>query len=342
MRRLLISLFVVSSCGFAPFEPALDDTASARQGLDAVTGFGANPGNLLMFRFVPAGLPANRPLVVLLHGCGDTAANFSTGSGLEAQATARRFALLVPQQQTSNNFAGCFNWFDSANQARNSGELASIVQMIDRMVSDVGSDPQQVFVVGFSAGAAETSNLLAAHPDRFRAGAIVAGVPYKCTDTLAGAQGCLDGVDQTPATWGMRVRAAFPGFSSVRPRVAVWHGLMDTTVAPLNRLELVQQWTNVAGIDQVADGTAAITSGGTRTFYRATASGTPLVELNEVPGLGHVWRTAWATDLADFFGLTAGSGGGAAGGGAAGGGAAGGSAGGAAAGGAAGGGAAGG
>jgi hypothetical protein len=120
------------------------------------------------------------------------------------------------------------------------------------------------------------------HPDRFRAAAIFAGVPYKCTDTLAGAQGCLDGVDQSPATWGMRVRAAFPGFAGARPRVAVWHGLMDTTVAPLNRLELVQQWTDVAAIDQTADGTATISSGGTRTFYRATPTSMPLVELKGI------------------------------------------------------------
>ncbi|MGH8525203.1 MAG: hypothetical protein ACREXY_13640 [Gammaproteobacteria bacterium] len=35
--------------------------------------FGSNPGNLRMFKFVPDGLAAGRPLVVALHGCTQTA-----------------------------------------------------------------------------------------------------------------------------------------------------------------------------------------------------------------------------------------------------------------------------
>ncbi|MCU0702354.1 MAG: esterase, partial [Myxococcaceae bacterium] len=122
MRRLSLMVAVVLvSCGVPEREPS--DVAQQRQALDVVLGFGTNPGNLLMYRFVPAGLPRNRPLVVLLHGCGDTAENFSRGSGFEAQATARQFALLVPQQQSANNTDRCFNWVLPANQQRGSGEL---------------------------------------------------------------------------------------------------------------------------------------------------------------------------------------------------------------------------
>ena len=42
--------------------------------LTAVTNFGSNPGNLQMFEYVPSGLPAGRPLVVVMHGCTQTAA----------------------------------------------------------------------------------------------------------------------------------------------------------------------------------------------------------------------------------------------------------------------------
>ena len=117
------------------------------------------------------------------------------------------------------------------------------------------------------------------------------------------------------------MRSAFSTFAGAYPRVAIWQGLSDSVVAPMNRLELMQQWTAVHGADQTADGSMAITSGGTRSFFRATAAGEVLVELNEVPGLDHVWRSAWARDMADFFGITTpvvpdgGMGGGAAGGG---------------------------
>lgn len=324
MLRLasVVTVVLLSSCGVSDAPSA--EVGTVRQGLDAVTGFGSNPGNLLMYRFVPAGLPRNRPLVVLLHGCGDTAENFSRGSGFEAQATLGQFALLVPQQQVSNNVQTCFNWFDSSNQQRGAGEVASIGQMVDRMVTDVGSDPQRLFVAGFSAGGATAANLLATSPDRFKAAAIAAGIPFKCAETAGAAFSCLSGVDQTPMTWAMRVRMAAPAGTTTWPRVSLWQGLSDSLVSPSNRLELAEQWTEVHGVDRIADGTMPITSGGTRTFFRNAAQ-VSVVELNEVPGLDHVWRTAWARDMVTFFGITppvamdGGAAGGAAGGASAGG-----------------------
>ncbi|MER2564498.1 MAG: PHB depolymerase family esterase [Myxococcaceae bacterium] len=314
--RWLPMVVVVLSCGL----PAQrDEVGTSRQALDSVTGFGSNPGGLSMYRFVPTGLPRGRPLVVLLHGCTDTATNFSSTSGFEALATPRQFALLVPQQSLINNGQLCFNWFDSGDQTRGAGEMLSIVQMVDRMVTDVGSDPQQVFIAGFSAGAAETVNVIATHPDRFRAAVVSAGIPFKCTESLLGSSGCINGVDSTPQVHGMRVRNAFSAFTGTYPRVSIWQGMADPFVSPMNRLELMQQWTNVHGIDQTADGTMPITTGGTRSFFRLAPNGDALVELNEVPGAVHEWRAAWAPDMADFFGLTApvdgGMGGGAAGGG---------------------------
>ncbi len=351
MRGLVSVAFVVvvMACGVVG-APEADDVATTRQALDPVTGFGSNPGNLLMYRFVPPGLARGRPLVVLLHGCGETATSFSTSSGFEPVAMQRQFAVVLPQQQVVNNIQTCFNWFDLANQQRDSDELLSIKQMVDRMVTDVGSDPQQVFIAGFSAGAAQVANVLATSPDRFRAGAIAAGILFKCTESAFGSTSCLagptssnpDGGMRTPAEYAAPVLRAFPSFTGTYPRVAVWQGQSDVFVAPSNGTELMKQWTAVHGIDQTADGTQPITSGGTRTFFRASAGGAALVELNEVPGLGHAWRSAWATDIADFFGLSAaaamdgGTAGGSAGGGAAAGGsAAGGSAGGGVAGGAA-------
>ena len=325
MRGLggVVVFLVVMACGVVG-APEADDVTTTRQELDAVTGFGSNPGNLLMYRFVPPGLARGRPLVVLLHGCGETATSFSTSSGFEAVAMQRQFAVVLPQQQVVNNIQTCFNWFEAANQQRDSDELLSIKQMVDRMVTDVGSDPQQVFIAGFSAGAAQVANVLATSPDRFRAGAIAAGIPFKCTTSVLGSQACLSGTTQTPQAWSMLVRNAFPSFTGTYPRVAVWQGQSDVFVAPANGAELMKQWTAVHGIDQTANGTQPITSGGTRTFFRASAGGAALVELNEVPGLGHAWRSAWATDIADFFGLSAATAidGGTAGGGSAGGGAA--------------------
>src|SRR5271163_879362 len=44
-----------------------------RSPLVEVARFGTNPGNLRMFAFVPGSLQYSRALVVVLHGCGQTA-----------------------------------------------------------------------------------------------------------------------------------------------------------------------------------------------------------------------------------------------------------------------------
>src|SRR5882762_10502605 len=74
--------------------------------------FAPNPGNLRMFQYLPPGVGAGSPLVVILHGCGQTAAGYDLGAGWSTLAKRYGFALLMPQQQSSNNVNGCFNWFN--------------------------------------------------------------------------------------------------------------------------------------------------------------------------------------------------------------------------------------
>ncbi|WP_244283107.1 PHB depolymerase family esterase [Streptomyces flavidovirens] len=100
---------------WAAFAPAARAAA-----LTEVTGFGTNPGNLRMFRYVPDGLPAGRPLVVAMHGCTQSAAAFDAETGWTAMADRWGFALLLPQQQSGNNPNACFNWFEPADIKRGS------------------------------------------------------------------------------------------------------------------------------------------------------------------------------------------------------------------------------
>src|SRR5690349_21440820 len=48
-----------------------------RGALQQVTSFGANPGNLRMYRYAPTAPAASAPLVVALHACGQTAADYA-------------------------------------------------------------------------------------------------------------------------------------------------------------------------------------------------------------------------------------------------------------------------
>jgi len=90
--------------------------------LREVTGFGSNPGNLRMFTYPPDPLPNSAALVIVLHGCTQTAAGYEHGAGWSTLADHFRFALLFAEQQPSNNLGRCFNWFQPDDSSRDHGE----------------------------------------------------------------------------------------------------------------------------------------------------------------------------------------------------------------------------
>jgi len=208
-------------------------------------GFGSNPGNLRMFVYRPPSLADNPALVVVLHGCSQTAAGYDLGAGWSTLADRYGFVLLFPEQQRSNNPNGCFNWFQPAHSQRGKGEPLSIRQMIEKSVVDHGIDRRRVFVTGLSAGGAMTSNMLACYPEVFAAGAIVAGLPY---GAAASVQQAFETMFQSPSRpapeWGDLVRNASP-HRGPWPRISVWHGNADKTVIPPNAREIIKQWTDL-------------------------------------------------------------------------------------------------
>jgi poly(hydroxyalkanoate) depolymerase family esterase len=216
-----------------------------RSPLVEVTGFGANPGDLRMFSYVPGDLRQRPPLVVVFHGCGQTAADYDLGAGWSSLAKRYGFALLMPQQQPSNNAQGCFNWFNPEDTARERGEACSIRQMIARMVGDRGIDENKIFVTGLSAGGAMTSVMLATYPETFAGGAVIAGLPFGVATNVREA---LSGMFQSPphpaGELGDLVRNA-SNHKGPWPKLSVWHGSADRTVNPGNADEIVKQWLDV-------------------------------------------------------------------------------------------------
>ncbi|MFJ8648625.1 alpha/beta hydrolase family esterase [Streptomyces sp. NPDC093546] len=262
--------------------------ARAAVTLTPVTGFGSNPGQLSMYVHRPATLPAAPPLVVALHGCTQSARAYADHSGLPELAARAGFLLVLAEQSSANNANKCFNWFQTSDSRRGQGEAASIRQMVAHAVASYGADPKRVYVTGLSAGGAMTSVMLAAYPDVFAAGAVVAKLPYDCARDVASAYSCMNpGVDLTPAQWAQRVRDAHPGWTGPWPRVAVWHGDRDTTVVPRNADELRDQWTAVHGLAQSPTRTSLIGPNATRHEEYAAADGSVAVEVNRVPGIGH-------------------------------------------------------
>ncbi|TFV63556.1 PHB depolymerase family esterase [Geodermatophilus sp. DF01-2] len=252
-----------------------------------VTDFGPNPGSLEMYVHRPAGLGKGAPVVVALHGCTQDAVGYAAGSGWPELADRWGLTVVLPQQTRLNNANACFNWFEPADVTRGQGEAASIRSMVAHAVSAYGADPRRVFVTGLSAGGAMSAALLAAYPDVFAAGSVIAGVPVGCADSLLPALVCMQtGAPRSPEEWAAAVRRAAPAGTTDWPEVSVWHGTDDRTVSPANAVESRDQWTAVHGLTQTPRTTTALPADTTREQY-ADRQGRVRVTTYTVEGMGH-------------------------------------------------------
>jgi feruloyl esterase len=248
-----------------------------------------------MFTYLPVNVSPNSALVVVLHGCTQTAAGYDLGAGWSTLADRFGFAVLLPEQQRSNNPNGCFNWFQTGDIERGRGEALSIRQMVANMVAEHGIDPARVFVTGLSAGGAMTSVMLATYPEIFAAGAIIAGLPYGAANSV---QQAFENMFQCPPrsarVWGDLVRNASPHIGPW-PRVSVWHGGADATVIPSNATEIVKQWTDVHGLPIAPSGQAQV-DGYPRQVW-VNEAGDELIESYTITHMAH--GTPLATGKAD-------------------------------------------
>jgi poly(hydroxyalkanoate) depolymerase family esterase len=263
--------------------------ASAHDGpsrLVALTAFGTNPGALLGHVHVPKTLPAGAPLVVVLHGCTQTAASYDHGSGWSRLADRAGFAVLYPEQTHANNPNRCFNWFASEDTAQAGGEAESIAQMTETMIARHGLDRGRVYVTGLSAGGAMTLAMLAIRPDLFAGGAVIGGLAY---GTATGVSQAFDRMrghgDTSDAALVDAVRSGSRGHDGRWPTLAIWHGGADATVSVSNADTIARQWRGIHGVDATAvreerRGTAV---------HRiwSDAQGRDVVEDWTVPGMGH-------------------------------------------------------
>ena len=94
-----------------------------------------------------------------------------------------------------------------------------------------------------------TAAMLAAYPEVFAAGAIIAGLPYGTASNVQEAfESMFQGKSHIAKVWGDKVRHA-SSHHGPWPRVSIWHGDADPTVKLINAEGLVRQWTDVHGID---------------------------------------------------------------------------------------------
>ena len=238
-----------------------------------------------MFAYAPEDLPPNAPLVIALHGCTQTSAEYDHGTGWSSLADSLGFTVVYPQQQPANNPKNCFSWFLPGDIVRGQGEAGSIRQMVEHAIATFAADRRKVFVTGLSAGGAMASVMLAIYPEVFSGGAIIAGLPYGCASNVQQAfEAMFTEQEHAAQALGDRVRAA-SRHRGPWPKISVWHGTCDPIVKPSNGENVIRQWTNVHGLSE-RPSLQEFIEGHTRHVW-SDANGEVLIEAFSISGMSH-------------------------------------------------------
>lgn len=264
-----------------------DPAGQLPEGADRLSdlAFAPNPGDLNGRCYLPPGLKPGAALVVALHGCIQNAAAFDHGAGWSRLADRHGFALLFPEQSRANNATLCFNWFQPEDMARNMGELASIRAMIAAMVDTHGLDPARVYVTGLSAGGVVAGALMAHYPEVFAAGAIIAAAPFGLAKAAPQAFSVMRAKNLPERAALQALVAEATPFAGPWPRLSVWQGSADRTVAPANAEAIIAQWSGVHALAEAPDMRETVDGARRRVWH--DAAGEPIVESWEVHGMGH-------------------------------------------------------
>lgn len=201
-----------------------------------------------MFVHIPNSKPGTspKPLVVVLHGCSQTAESISVQSGWNKLADQYGFYVIYPQQNLINNPSLCFNWFSNEDVKKGKGEVSSIIQMVDYVKNNYPVDDNKVFCYGVSAGGAMSVVLLSNYPEIFKGGASIAGGPFmpEYNDSQR-LQLMFNPKDESPEKLGNPIKKLNPNFLGEYPSIVILQGKNDLVVNPKNSDLLVKQWTNI-------------------------------------------------------------------------------------------------
>jgi poly(hydroxyalkanoate) depolymerase family esterase len=238
---------------------------------------------------VPTGdTRAPRPLLVVLHGCTQDAADIARGSRLDRAAAERGWLVAYAEQPASANPRRCWNWFDPAHQRRDAGEPALVAAIVDDVARRHRVDASRTWLVGISAGAAMAGIVALAYPER------IAGVVMHSGLAVLGASTALEAVAQMQQGVG----DAAPSIAAARARLGaapvpaalVIHGETDPVVRAANGVQLAAQWRALANVETPTDDAhvprdARVTA----RAWRAAGGTVPRVAHWQVAGLAHAW-----------------------------------------------------
>jgi poly(hydroxyalkanoate) depolymerase family esterase len=235
--------------------------------------------------FKPAALPKAGlcPLIIMLHGCGQSANDLAASTRMNRLAALYGFMVLYPEQDRLANAQACWNWFDtrSGSAVR---EATSIVATLDHARALHAIDRNRLAIAGLSAGASMAALVALHFPHRFAAVVMHSGVEPASANSSATALAAMRGRYRLA-----RVTPQSP-LAQALPALLVIQGSADHVVARSNGMRAAQAWAARAHAEPEA---AKVVRRGNRYPFTTMDWFAPKrrlqVTLSEVNGLGHAW-----------------------------------------------------
>src|SRR5690606_15431925 len=230
-------------------QPSIADAQRWRGSFEAYE-FSNEAGSRAYKVYVPAGKPdAPRAMIVMLHGCTQSADDFAAGTRMNRLADEHGFMVVYPEQAPQANASKCWSWFKPQDQLRGAGEPSLIAGTVREVARSHGADPSRIYVAGLSAGAAMAVVLGETYPELFAGVGAHSGLPYgsahdipSALAAMKGRRSGLPGLQDVPVVAGTPRRRAVQAVPTI-----VFHGDRDHTVRPTNAAHIVEQARDAHG-----------------------------------------------------------------------------------------------
>ncbi len=236
--------------------------------------------------FIPQDVRQAAPLLVALHGCTQNAADFAAGTRFDEHGRERRIFVLYPEQSRENNPEGCWNWFLTQNQSRESGEPAEILEQVEMVCRLHPIDRSRIFVAGLSAGGAMAAILAEQAPDIFSAVGIMAGVALRASEDVLSAFNAMGGFNEEEVPLLLDRVGVSRAHAYDRLRAMIWTGKNDQRVNPSNAGVLARQFARLL---ELPDPPEASSGEGVDRLVWRDADHRARVESWQIERLGHAW-----------------------------------------------------
>ncbi len=242
------------------------------------------------------------PLIVMLHGCHQTATEFAEGTRMNRLAEDKGYAVLYPQQLVNLQAQRCWRWYDRSVQ-QGGGETLALAALVKSVREQHSIDGRRIYACGLSAGAGMAAVLALNHPELIAAVGLHSGPVFGVghspigalhvmrNGALAQADAAILGVMQRRATnASLRAAETMPAIPAV-----MIQGEADQVVRPINQQHLTRQWLQLNGIPEgpatrVTEKSAG--RGSKRNVYEIQdylVRRKLVLRVVRIAGLGHAW-----------------------------------------------------